>query len=131
MPDGVALELGIRVRHHQDVALGERHQPAEDSGLAAALCARELHPARPVPLDDGVGLVGRGVGADQDLQLVRRIVLGEQVLDSPRDAILLVEGRDQDGDAGQANLGGRTATLVSAQVPPGAARLRDRIERDE
>jgi len=46
-------------------------------------------------LDDGVGAVGRRVGADQDLEVLRRVVLREQVLDPLRDAGRLVVGGDE------------------------------------
>ena len=117
LPHGVRVEILSGVSEDDDFPDGEFDAPVERIRFAPALrYPRETDPRMDLPpsqdrrlagrerVDDGVGSVGRAVGDDDDLELLRRIVLREEVFDSLPDARLLVPRGDHDRHE---RLGGR------------------------
>ncbi len=88
----------VRVGERDDLTVGLPHRAVLRRNLAPARIRDHLH-ARELE-GDLLGAVGRGVGADDDLQLLGRVVEGEQVLDPSCDHRLLVVGRDDHGHRG-------------------------------
>src|SRR3712207_7407615 len=58
-PQGVRLEDGVAVDHHQQVVPGVRDAGVERSRLAAVGLAHDAHPGQREVLDDPGGPVGR------------------------------------------------------------------------
>ena len=96
LPKRVGCPGRVRVGEGEDLAAGLAHGPVLGGDLAAARVHDQPH-AVSEALDQLVRAVGRGVGGDDDLELVGRIVEREQVLEPPLDHRLLVVGGDDHG----------------------------------
>ena len=95
-PQRVRRPGAVGVGERDDLAVRLAHRAVLCSDLATAWIRDHLHAGK--LQCDLLGAVRRRVGADDDLQLVRRVVELEQVLEPPRDHRLFVVGRDDDGD---------------------------------
>ena len=93
LPQRVGRPGRVRVGEGEDLAARLAHGPVLGGDLAAARVHDQPH-AISEALDELVRAVGRGVGGDDDLEPVGRIVEREQVLEPPLDHGLLVVGGD-------------------------------------
>ena len=87
---------GIRIGERDDLALGLADGTILCSDLAPASHSEQANArlARSYSGDDLVRAVGGRIGGDDDLEMLGRIVEGQQVLDSPLDHGLLIVRRD-------------------------------------
>ena len=96
LPERIGRPGRVRVGEGDDLAAGLAHGPVLGGDLAAARVDDQPH-AVAEALDELVRAVGRGVGGDDDLELVGRVVEREQVLEPALDHRLLVVGGDDHG----------------------------------
>ena len=87
----------VRVGEGEDLAVRLAHGPVLRRDLAAARVDDQPNAAVAEALDELVRAIGGGIGRDDELELLGRIVEREQVLEPPLDHRLLVVGGDDDG----------------------------------
>ena len=125
LPERVGRPARVRVGEGDDLALGLAHGAILGGDLAAARAVEQpdARLAGGDGLDELVRAVARGVGGDDQLELLRRIVEREQVLEPPLDHALLVVGGDDHGDRRLA----RGVLRHTALAHPGKRAGRERI----
>ena len=123
--DELAQRVGsprrVRVGEGDDLRLGRAHRGVLGRDLAAARVPD--HP-RARRLRELLGPVGGGVGGDDELEQLRRIVERAEVLEPPLDRVLLVVGGHDHRD-------GREVRVVESDAPRADAsgqRDRGRVE---
>ena len=97
--EGVGSPGRVRVGEGDDLASCLADGAILRRHLAAALVHEQAHAGREA-LDELVGAIGRGIGGDDERQLLGRVVEREQVLQPPLDHGLLVVGGDDHGHVG-------------------------------
>ena len=133
LPERVGSPGRVRVGEGDDLAARLAHGPVLGGDLAPAGVHDQPH-AITEALDELVRAVGRGVGGDDELQLVGRVVEREQVLEPAFDHGLFVVGGDDHGHARLdrllAHASGADARKRSGPERVGGVRPEERPERE-